>query len=147
MTEARPSNYWIASNALYITLNANGGPDYLLGNTASGAHILCYIKGIDGLEYDAGHNYRRWPLSLTPTHFETYTEKYVYCAIPRPGNAAEMAVIVFPSERLDIYGKNEIGQQIGSEQYYYIFGGAPKSLQMVTAAMKLKDAYSLEEKL
>ena len=26
-------------------------------------------------------------------------------------------------------------------------GGAPKSLQMVTAAMKLKDAYSLESKL
>ena len=25
--------------------------------------------------------------------------------------------------------------------------GAPKSLQMVTVAMKLKDAYSLEEKL
>ena len=25
--------------------------------------------------------------------------------------------------------------------------GAPKSLQMVTAAMKLKEAYSLEEKL
>ena len=29
----------------------------------------------------------------------------------------------------------------------FIFGGAPKSLQMVIAAMKLKDAYSLEEKL
>ena len=29
----------------------------------------------------------------------------------------------------------------------FIFGGALKSLQMVTAAMKLKDAYSLEEKL
>ena len=29
----------------------------------------------------------------------------------------------------------------------FYFGGAPKSLQMVTAAMKLKDAYSLEEKL
>ena len=28
-----------------------------------------------------------------------------------------------------------------------IWGEAPKSLQMVTAAMKLKDAYSLEEKL
>ena len=27
------------------------------------------------------------------------------------------------------------------------FFGAPKSLQMVIAAMKLKDAYSLEEKL
>ena len=29
----------------------------------------------------------------------------------------------------------------------FIFGGALKSLQMVTAAMKLKDVYSLEEKL
>ena len=27
------------------------------------------------------------------------------------------------------------------------FGGAPKSLQMVIAAMKLKDAYSLKGKL
>ena len=29
----------------------------------------------------------------------------------------------------------------------FIFGGAPKSLQMVTAAMKLKDPCFLEEKL
>ena len=29
----------------------------------------------------------------------------------------------------------------------FIFGGAPKSLQMVTAAMKLKDTYSLEGNL
>ena len=29
----------------------------------------------------------------------------------------------------------------------FIFGGAPKSLQMVIAAMKLKDACSLEGKL
>ena len=29
----------------------------------------------------------------------------------------------------------------------FILGGAPKSLQMVTAAMKLKDSYSLEGKL
>ena len=29
----------------------------------------------------------------------------------------------------------------------FIFGGAPKSLQMVLAVMKLKDAYSLEGKL
>ena len=29
----------------------------------------------------------------------------------------------------------------------FIFGGAPKSLQMLVAAMKLKDAYSLEGKL
>ena len=29
----------------------------------------------------------------------------------------------------------------------FIFGEAPKSLQIMTAAMKLKDACSLEEKL
>ena len=29
----------------------------------------------------------------------------------------------------------------------FIWGGAPKSLQMVTVAMKLKDSYSLEGKL
>ena len=41
-------------------------------------------------------------------------------------------------------------QQIDGETVETVsdfFEGAPKSLQMVTAAMKLKDAYSLEEKL
>ena len=33
------------------------------------------------------------------------------------------------------------------KQWQTLFLGAPKSLQMVTAAMKLNDAYSLEEKL
>ena len=33
------------------------------------------------------------------------------------------------------------------EQCQTLFWGAPKSLQMVTAAMKLKDTHSLEEKL
>ena len=33
------------------------------------------------------------------------------------------------------------------KQWETLFWGAPKSLQMVTAAMKLKDAYSLEGKL
>ena len=37
------------------------------------------------------------------------------------------------------------GETVETERNY--FGRAPKSLQMVTAAMKLKDAYSLEEKL
>ena len=39
----------------------------------------------------------------------------------------------------------EIGKQW--KQCQTLFWGAPKSLQMVTEAMKLKDAYSLEEKL
>ena len=36
--------------------------------------------------------------------------------------------------------KREIMERVAD----FIFGGAPKSVQMVTAAMKLKDAYSLE---
>ena len=40
---------------------------------------------------------------------------------------------------------NRWGNNGNSDRLY--FGGAPKSLQMVIAAMKLKDAYSLEEKL
>ena len=39
----------------------------------------------------------------------------------------------------------EIGKQW--KQCQTLFWGAPKSLQMVIAAMKLEDAYSLEEKL
>ena len=39
-----------------------------------------------------------------------------------------------------------MGNRWGNSVRLY-FGGAPKSLQMVTAAMKLKDAYSLEGKL
>ena len=37
--------------------------------------------------------------------------------------------------------------QIDGEQWLTLFFWAPKSLQMVIAAMKLKDACSLEEKL
>ena len=40
---------------------------------------------------------------------------------------------------------NRRGNNGNSDRLY--FGGAPKSLQMVTATMILKDAYSLEEKL
>ena len=39
-----------------------------------------------------------------------------------------------------------LGSFEGGHHYLY-FGGAPKLLQMVTAAMKLKDAYSLEVRL
>ena len=37
--------------------------------------------------------------------------------------------------------------EIDEEQCQTLFFGAPESLQMVTAAMKLKDTYSLEENL
>ena len=37
--------------------------------------------------------------------------------------------------------------QTDGKQWLTLFSGAPKSLQMVTSAMKLKDSCSLEEKL
>ena len=41
----------------------------------------------------------------------------------------------------------QIGEETMDTVKDLIFGGAPKSLHMVTAAVKLKDASSLEEKL
>ena len=46
-------------------------------------------------------------------------------------------------------GPNTSWEIVGKQwkQWQTLFWGAPKSLQMVTTAMKLKDAYSLEGKL
>ena len=47
-----------------------------------------------------------------------------------------------------IWSHHFMGNRWGdSENSETLFWGTPKSLQVVTAAMKLKDAYSLEEKL
>lgn len=119
MTQARTKDYWISPSALHIELNALGNPDYIQASCMSGAQILVYVKDIIG--FDAGHNYRRWPLQAAPTVFNTHTEKYVYAAIPRDMTLAVSAWIVFPSEQIDIYGKNEKEEQIGDEKYYYIF--------------------------
>ena len=119
LTQATPRNYWIAPNALFIQLNAMGTPDYIQASCASGTQILVYVKDI--IPYDAGHNYQRWPLQASPTFFNSHTEKYVYVAVPRSDSSQKEAVVVFPSEEIDIYGKNEKGEQIGNEKYYYIF--------------------------
>ena len=118
MTQATTKDYWISPSALHIELNALGNPDYIQASCVSGAQIVVYVKDIIG--YDAGHNYRRWPLQAAPTVFNTHTEKYVYAAIPRDTTLAASAWIVFPSEPLDVYGKNEKEEQIGNEKYYYI---------------------------
>ncbi len=118
MTLSYPSNYWISANALYIERNALGNPDYIQASCVSGAQILVYIKDVIG--YDAGHNYRRWRLQASPTVFNSHTEKYVYAALPRDANAST-AQVVFPSELIDVYGKNEKEEQVGDERYYYVF--------------------------
>ena len=119
MTQATAKDYWIASNALFIERNALGNPDYIQASCVSGAQILVYIKDI--ISYDAGHNYRRWKLQAAPTVFNTHSEKYIYVAIPRSLDTNKVAQVVFPSEEIDIYGKNEKEEQIGDEKYYYIF--------------------------
>lgn len=119
MTQATTKDYWISSTALHIELNALGYPDYVQASCVSGAQILVYVKDIIG--FDAGHNYRRWPLQASPTVFNSHTEKYVYAAIPRSLSSTASAWIVFPSEQVDIYGKNVNAEQIGDEKYYYIF--------------------------
>ena len=80
---AQPKDYWIAQGAITITLNALGNPNRMQGSVVSGAAILCYIEGVDGLGYDNGHRFKTWPLSLSPTYFNSNTKKYVYAAIPR----------------------------------------------------------------
>lgn len=135
-TEAKNTNYWISSTALYIQLNAMGEPDYIQCSVVSGASILCYMQGIPGLEYDAGHNYQRWSLAAYPSIFPDSERKYVYVAIPRlPTTDNNQATVVFPGQKIDLYGKAittikaenstaEIAsEQIGNEAYYYIFTG------------------------
>lgn len=119
MTQATPKDYWISPEALYIELNAMGNPDYIQASCVSGAQILVYVTGV--ISYDAGHNYQRWPIQISPTVFSTHSEKYLYAAIPRTTQDGSYAQIVFPSELVDIYGINAEGTQVGSEKYYYIF--------------------------
>lgn len=119
MTQARTQDYWISPSALYIELNALDIPNFIQASCATGAQVLVYIKGI--VSYDNGHNYRRWPLRAVPTMFNTNSEKYVYVAIPRNLDSNDSALVVFPSELIDLYGKNADGGQIGSEDKYYIY--------------------------
>ena len=139
VTITTAANYWIAPNALTITLNALGEANRIQASVASGAVIMVYMRGIkpadpsdpdtalngDGLEFDNGHNYRRWPLTISPTYFNSNDEKYIYVAIPRKASVGTDAVVVFPSQKLDIYGysvkevpkRNARGQMIDEDGY------------------------------
>lgn len=150
----RPADYWIAPNAVQITLNALGDKNRIQGSVASGAVIMCFVESIkaesdggesgngDGLWYGSNHEPKRWPLSLSPTYFNSDTHKYVYAAIPRSTSVGTQAMIVFPSEQLDIYGRafrlltddssddsssddssddDDNYVQVGSTDYFYVY--------------------------
>ena len=61
---------------------------------------------------------------------------------------SQKVVLKFNIQKTKIVASGPITSwEIDGETVADFFGGVPKSLQMVTAAMKLKHAYSLEEKL
>lgn len=139
MTKITTDNYWISPRALSIQLNAMGDADHIQASVAAGAQILCYVKGVEGLEYDAGHNYRHWPLRISPTYFPTETHKYVSVAIPRSEEVGTDAIVSFPDEELDIYGMNEAGEQVGNEDYYYVW------LQGIISGHIVESGYTFRE--
>lgn len=141
-----PADYWIAPNAVNISLNALGEYNRIQASVSSGAVVMCFVEDIkaesaggepgngDGLWYDTNHEPRRWPLTVSPTYFNNDTRKYVYAAIPRSTTVGTQAVIVFPSDQLDIYGRVQREsvqdgspvlsyEQIGSTDYFYVYLG------------------------
>ena len=42
----KPADYWIANNAVNITLNALGEKNRIQGSVASGAVIMCFVDSI-----------------------------------------------------------------------------------------------------
>lgn len=117
-------DYWIHQDALSITLNALGGANRIQCSVVSGAVIRVFVENVDAedtLGYNAAHSYKSWLLSVSPTFFSSDTEKYVYVAVPKTTTIGTRAIVVFPSELLDIYGKNAEDVQIGSTDYYYIY--------------------------
>ena len=155
----QPKDYWIASTAVNISLNALNEKNRIQGSVASGAVIMCFVEDIkaeseggepgngDGLWYGANHEPKRWQLSLSPTYFNSDDRKFVYAAIPRSTSVGSQAVIVFPSEELDIYGRairlqgsEESYEQIGSTDYFYVY------LHGIISAPQLNPSTNREER-
>ena len=130
-------DYWVASNAINITLNALSDPNRIQCSVSSGAVVRCFYEHIDeadSLGYTVAHDYHQWPISSSPTYFNSNTEKYVYIAIPRSAAVGVQAIVVFPSDKLDIYGRKAVKstdpetgeetivyEQIGSTDYFYVW--------------------------
>ena len=76
-----------------------------------------------------------------------YMCQYMIFIFPDSSSGKESTCIAEEASLIPGLGRST-GEGIGYPlQYFWASLVAPKSLQMVTAAMKLKDAYSLEAKL
>ena len=77
-----------------------------------------------------------------------YSEKELKSFLMKVKVESEKVVLKLNIQETKITASGPITSwEIDGETVSTLFVWAPKSLQMVTAAMKLKDAYSLEEKL
>lgn len=144
-----PQHYTFSTGGFGITLNALGtdqtGRNYTQCYVVSGAKLYVYIDdkdedlhifqerdmgGVEG-ESDAikaNHYAAPYDILCYPTHFTNNARRYVYAAIPRSKTAVQVAIIVYPSQRIDVLGRiestNEAGetaeQQLGDPDYYYI---------------------------
>ena len=140
MTQFLTSQYWIARNAITFVLNAMGDPQKVSVSISSGAVVMAYMPGVEGLGYDNSHSYRRWRLrgyasilqEAVVTHEvsgepvdDTYPatgEKYVYILIPRnTQTVGEEALIGFAPCEIDYLGYDANGVQVGNNNYYYLY--------------------------
>ena len=75
-------------------------------------------------------------------------EEELKSLLMRVKEESEKACLKLSSQNTKIMASGPLTSwQIDGETVIDLFSWAPKSLQMVTAAMKLRDACSLEEKL
>lgn len=140
MIQFLSSQYWIARNAITFVLNAMGDPQKVSVSISSGAVVMAYMPGVEGLGYDNSHSYRRWRLrgyasilqEAVVTHevsgdpvdttYPATGEKYVYILIPRnTQTVGEEALIGFAPCEIDYLGYDANGVQVGNNNYYYLY--------------------------
>ena len=146
---ATQDNYTYTTGGFDILLNALGsdssGRDYTQCYTVAGAKFYVYIndkehdiqilrrvltndaEGLPDTLLDTVYA-REYDIQCYPTHFTSQDAVYVYAAIPRSESADQVATVVYPKQKIDLFGcievKNDAGetveQQIGNPDYYYI---------------------------
>ena len=136
---ADASHYRIQPGTLSVALNVLGDANRVQCGVIGGATMKCFIDDIEELGYDSNHQYQEYPIAIASTYFNTDTEKYVYAAFPKDQPKVATAMIVFPSEIIDVYGRNASEEQIGPEDYLYIW------LQGIISAVITEDGVSRRE--
>lgn len=100
----------MSPQALTITLNVRDEANRISASVAGGARFFCHFEDVgdpdaeDMFGYDVGHNFPSWPLAISPTYFNTNEAIHLHIAIPREDRGDSQAMVVFPSEVLDLWG-------------------------------------------